>query len=133
MTLAPFDAASLSIKLHIMAAIAVIMLTPVQFIGFRKGSAPHRVAGYLWLVAMVAVALSSFAISSRFSLSVAGFGLIHLLSVLTLCSCVVAVLAARTHHVSRHRWTLIILTVSFFVAGAFTFLPSRIMYRIVAG
>lgn len=133
MTLAPFYAAPLTIKLHILAAMTVVAVTPLQFWGFRKGSDAHRMAGRIWLVAMLVVAVTSFFIQSTFRLSFAGFGLIHLLSVLTIYTCTTAWLAARQHRVNQHRLALISMTVSFLVAGAFTFLPSRIMYRIVAG
>ena len=133
MTLAPFYAAPLFVKLHILAALLVVALTPVQFLGFPKGSPAHRATGTLWLLAMVTVALTSLTITSRFRLSFAGFGPIHLLSLLTLASCFGAWQAARHHEVTRHRLTLIALTLSFFIAGAFTFLPGRIMHRIVAG
>ncbi|MCZ8186147.1 MAG: DUF2306 domain-containing protein [Beijerinckiaceae bacterium] len=133
MTLAPFYAAPLFVKLHILAAMVVVALTPVQFLGFPKGSPGHRAAGALWLLAMVTVALTSMTITSRFRLSLGGFGPIHLLSLLTLASCLAAWQAARRHEITRHRLTLVLLTLSFFVAGAFTFLPGRIMHRIVAG
>ncbi|MCZ8374357.1 MAG: DUF2306 domain-containing protein [Beijerinckiaceae bacterium] len=133
MTLAPFYAAPLFVKLHILAALLVVGLTPFQFVGFRKGSPGHRLTGRLWLLAMIAVALTSLTIASRFRFSLAGFGLIHLLSLLTLASCYSAWHAARGHAVERHRQILIGLTASFFMAGAFTFLPGRIMHRIVAG
>ncbi|MCZ8183438.1 MAG: DUF2306 domain-containing protein [Beijerinckiaceae bacterium] len=133
MTLAPFYAAPLFVKLHILAALLVVALTPVQFLGFSKGSPAHRTTGTLWLLAMVAVALTSLTMTSRFHLSIGGFGPIHLLSLLTLASCFWAWQAARRHEITRHRLTLVLLTLSFFVAGAFTFLPGRIMHRIIAG
>lgn len=133
MTLAPFYAAPLFVKLHILAAILVLALTPLQLVGFRKGSPGHRLTGRLWFLAMIAVALTSLAISSRFQLSVAGFGLIHLLSLFTLVSCHGAWQAARSHAVEQHRNVVFGLTAGFFVAGAFTFLPGRIMHQIVAG
>lgn len=133
MTLAPFYAAALPVKLHVIAALLVVVLTPLQFAGFRKGSRAHRLAGRLWLLAMLGVALTSFFIATRFRISLGGFSLIHGLSVITVASCAVAWRAARNHQVRRHQMTLIFLTASFFVAGAFTFLPSRIMHQIVAG
>ncbi len=133
MTLAPFYAAALPVKLHIIAALLVVILTPVQFAGFPKGSRGHRLAGRLWLVAMLGVALTSFLIATRFRIALGSFSLIHGLSVVTVASCAVAWWAARNHEVRRHQMTLIFLTASFFIAGAFTFLPSRIMHQIVAG
>ena len=133
MSLAPFYAASLPVKLHILAAFMVIVLTPLQFFGFRKGSNLHRGFGRAWLIAMLTVAITSLFITSRFRWSFMGFGLIHLRSALTLWTCVTAWLAARRHQVQRHRLALLAMTASFLVAGAFTFLPSRIMHQIVLG
>jgi len=133
MTLAPFYAASLHIKAHILAALAVVALSPLQFWGFRKGSAAHRATGYLWIAAMVIVALSSFLIPSTLPVRVGPFGPIHLLSVLAFYSVVRAVLYARDHNREGHRKTLIALSIGFWAAAAFTLLPSRIMGRIFFG
>lgn len=133
MSLAPFLAAPLHIKVHIMAALVVLAATPLQFFGPRKGSTPHRALGYLWLAAMTSVAATSLFIRSTASVSVLGFSPIHLLSVLALVSVVKAVQYARSHEMSAHRKTLIWLTVSFLIAGIFTLAPSRIMGRIVFG
>jgi uncharacterized membrane protein len=133
MSLAPFYAASLPVKLHILAALMVIVLTPAQFFGFRKGSSLHRGFGRAWLIAMLIVAITSLFITSRFRWSFMGFGFIHLLSVLTLWTCVTAWLAARRHDVHWHRFALLAMTASFVLAGAFTFLPARIMHQIVLG
>jgi uncharacterized membrane protein len=133
MTLAPFFAAPPHVQSHILAALLVLLLTPVQFFGPRKGSPLHRAAGYIWLFAMLVVALTSFFIRSNLPVSVAGFSPIHLLSVLTLFSVYFAVRFARAHNISAHRKTLIYLTISFLLAGVFTLVPPRIMGRIVFG
>ena len=133
MTLMPFYAAPVFIKVHIIAAIMVVVLTPLQFWGFRKGSLAHRGAGYLWLVAMVVVAISSFWISTHLPFNLAGFSPIHLLSVLALVSVFNAIRYARAGNITGHRKTLIALSVGFWIAGAFTLFPPRIMGQIFAG
>jgi uncharacterized membrane protein len=131
--LAPFFAAPAVIQVHIVAALLVAMLTPFQFWGVRKGSLPHRVAGYGWLAAMVVVALSSFGIVSRSRISFMGFGLIHLLSVFALVTSVRIVETARRGAVSAHFRHVRGLAIGFWIAGAFTLLPSRIMGQILRG
>lgn len=131
MSLAPFYAAAPHIKVHILAAMLVIGLTPLQFWGFRKGSMPHRVAGYFWLGAMLAVAGTSFWIRSHFSFSVLGFSPIHLLSVWAIVSVGMAIHFARIRRISTHRKVLIGLSTGFWVAGAFTLIPPRIMGMIL--
>jgi uncharacterized membrane protein len=133
MTLAPFLAAPAHIQSHILAALLVVALTPLQFFGLRKGSPLHRATGYIWLLAMVVVALTSFFIRTNLPFSVAGFSPIHLLSVLALFSVFNAIRLARAHKISAHRKTLIYLTISFLIAGAFTLIPGRIMGSIVWG
>ncbi len=129
----PFIAAPLVIQIHILAALVVAALTPFQFWGFRKGSLAHRISGYLWLGALVVVALSSFGIASRFRLSIGGFSLIHVLSVISLVTAACIVISARRGAVMAHRGYVIGMAIGFWIAGAFTFLPSRIMGQIARG
>lgn len=134
MTLAPFYAASPAIKVHILAALTVAALTPVQFRGFRKGGQPHRATGYLWLGAMLVVAVSSFWIhSSGLPVRLGPFSVIHLLSVLALVSIGQAIRLARAGDIAGHRKTLIFLATGFWIAGAFTLAPERIMGQLVFG
>jgi uncharacterized membrane protein len=133
MTLAPFYAAPDFIKVHILAALVVAALTPLQFWGFRKGSLPHRITGFVWLGAMVVVAISSFWIRSTIPLSIAGFGPIHLLSILALVSVWQAIRYARGGNITGHRKTLTFLSISFWVAGVFTLIPPRIIGQIIVG
>ncbi|OYU50056.1 MAG: hypothetical protein CFE31_00375 [Rhizobiales bacterium PAR1] len=132
MTLAPFYAAPVFIKVHIIAALTVASLTPLQFWGFRKGSLPHRASGYLWLGAMLVVAISSFWIrASGLEPRLGPFSFIHLLSVLALFSIYTAIRHARAGNIIGHRKTLIALSIGFWIAGVLTFTPDRIMGQII--
>jgi uncharacterized membrane protein len=133
MTLEPFYAAPLFVKAHIVAASVVAALTPLQFWSFRKGSFWHRVSGYSWLMAMVAVAATSFLIETKFRLNLFGFSLIHVLSVFTLAMIPLAFIYARVGNLRGHRFTVIGMATGFWIAGAFTLLPPRIMHAIVFG
>jgi len=134
MTLAPFYAATPFIKVHILAALTVAVLTPLQFWGFRKGSRAHRTTGYIWLGAMLIVAISSFWIpTAGIPLRIGPYSVIHLLSVLALVSIWQAIRFARAGNITGHRKTLIYLAIGFWIAGAFTLAPERIMGRIVFG
>jgi uncharacterized membrane protein len=129
----PFLAAPPVIQVHIIAALIVVVLTPFQFWGFRKGSMPHRVSGYGWLAAMVVVAVSSFGIYSHSPVSFKGFSLIHLLSVFALFTSARIVLTARRGAVEAHFRHVRGLTIGFWIAAVFTLLPSRIMGQILRG
>jgi uncharacterized membrane protein len=130
MSFDPFFAAPLVIKVHLLAAFSVLVLTPVQFALTRKGSALHRAAGYCWLGAMTIVALSSFMIPAKVGPNIAGFGPIHGLSLWALVSVVEIIRHARAHRHTAHRAYVIGLTVGFAVAGAFTVFPGRFVGRI---
>ncbi|MGL5448673.1 MAG: DUF2306 domain-containing protein [Rhabdaerophilum sp.] len=133
MSLTPFYAAPIFVKIHILAALLVATLTPLQFWGFRKGSFKHRVSGYGWLSGMVIVAVTSFSITSVFPLSFGGYGFIHLLSVFALFSSWQIVRHARAGNISAHRSYVIGLAIGFWIAGVFTLITPRIMGRILFG
>ena len=133
MSLAPFYAAPWLVKAHILSALVVATLSAFQFWILRKGSAAHKLSGYIWLTAMVGVAGTSFWIPSHFHFSIAGFGLIHALSVAALFSVAAAIRFARQGRIEAHRKTLTYLAISFWIAGLFTLLPPRILGRIVFG
>jgi uncharacterized membrane protein len=129
MSLAPLLAAPLVVQLHAFAAMAAFLLGIAQFVA-PKGTLPHRTVGYVWVVLMLGVAASSFAIHGMGQWY--GFSAIHLLSVLVLVLLPLAVLAARRHHVDRHRKAMIgLFAGALVVAGAFTLLPGRIMHRVL--
>ena len=131
MTLAPFLDASLAIQLHGLGAVAAFVLGIVQFVA-PKGTVGHRLLGRVWVVIMVGVALSSFAITE-----VAGpgrFSWIHGLSVFTLVMLPVGVWAAQTGRISlHHRVMQGVYVGGLIVAGAFTFVPPRVIGRMVFG
>jgi uncharacterized membrane protein len=127
----PLLAAPLVVQVHAFAAMGAFALGIVQ-LAAPKGTLPHRTLGYTWVGLMLLVAVSSFAIhgSGRWG----GFSAIHLLSILVLVLLPLAVLAARRHHVARHSRAMIgLFAGALIVAGAFTLLPGRIMYRVVFG
>jgi uncharacterized membrane protein len=131
MSLDPLLAAPLVVQVHAFAAMAAFVLGIVQFAA-PKGTLPHRTTGYVWVGLMLVVAASSFAIHGIRQL--AGFSLIHLLSVMVLVLLPLAVLAARRHHVTTHRRAMIAMFAgALVIAGAFTFVPGRIMHRVLLG
>jgi uncharacterized membrane protein len=59
MSLAPLLNAAPAIPLHAFAAVAAFVLGIVQFAA-PKGTLPHRTLGWIWVILMAAVAISSF-------------------------------------------------------------------------
>ena len=131
MSLAPLLNAAPAIPLHAVAAMAAFALGVVQFAA-PKGTLPHRTIGWIWVGLMATVAASSFWIHEIRLLG--PWSPIHLLSIMVLVLLPIAVIAARRHHVSRHRKTMIgIFTGGLIIAGLFTFVPGRIMHAVVFG
>ena len=131
MSLAPLLDAAPAIPLHAFAAMGAFVLGLVQFAA-PKGTLPHRTIGWIWVSLMLAISVSSFFIHG---IRLWGpWSPIHLLSIFTLVMLPLAVLHARRHHVPGHRNTMIgIFVGALVVAGAFTFLPGRIMHQVAFG
>ncbi len=118
------------IQLHIAAALAALLLGTVQLVGI-KGTGLHRLIGWSWVVAMFTVAVSSLFIRQ---INPGSFSLIHLLSGWTLIALPMALFAVRRGRIASHArgmtWTFI---GGLIVAGAFTFLPGRLMWEVFFG
>jgi uncharacterized membrane protein len=131
MSLAPLLNASPVIQVHAFAAMGAFALGLVQ-LAAPKGTIPHRTMGWIWTALMLTIAISSFWIHG---IGVVGpFSAIHLLSIVVLVALPAAVLAARRHHVATHSKAMIAIFVgALVIAGFFTFMPGRIMYRVAFG
>jgi uncharacterized membrane protein len=91
MTLAPLLDAAPQIQVHAFAAIAAFGLGMVQ-LSAPKGTLPHRSVGWVWVMLMLVVCISSFFIHQ---IRMWGeWSPIHLLSIYVLIMVPVAVLAA---------------------------------------
>jgi uncharacterized membrane protein len=131
MSLAPLLNAAPIIQVHAFAAMAAFALGIVQLVA-PKGTLPHRTIGWIWVVLMAVIAISSFWIHEI--RLIGPFSPIHGLSIFTLVMLPLAVLHARHHKVDRHRRAMLgIFTGALVIAGAFTFLPGRIMYAVAFG
>ena len=131
MTLAPLSAASPAIQIHAFAAMAAFALGIVQFAA-PKGTLPHRVLGWSWILLMLAVSISAFFIHT---IRMWGpWSPIHLLAIFTLIMMPIAVMHARRHRVVPHRAAMISIFVgALVIAGLFTLLPGRIMHDVAFG
>lgn len=131
MTWQPMLAAPVAVQLHALAAVCAFVLGIVQFVAM-KGTGRHRVLGRVWVVIMVGVAASSFWITEIHGGG--RFSWIHGLSVLTLVMLPVGVWAARTGRISLHQRVMQGVYVGgLIVAGGFTFVPPRVIGRMVFG
>jgi uncharacterized membrane protein len=129
MTLAPLLSAAPAIQIHAFAAISAFALGLVQFAA-PKGTLPHRTLGWLWAGLMAVVSVSAFFIHK---LNIWGqWSSIHLLAIFTLIMLPLAVWRAHRHRVRAHKRAMILLFAgALVIAGAFTFMPGRIMHAVV--
>lgn len=118
------------IKVHMLAAVFGVGLG-ATILTLRKGNTLHRTLGWTWTLFMGATAASSLFIVG---LNGDYWSLIHLLSGWTLVTLPFAVWAARKHNVNVHRRAMTSLFWgASIVAGAFTFLPGRLMWKLFFG
>lgn len=118
------------IQLHVAAALTALIIGIVLLIGV-KGTRRHRILGWAWVAAMGTTAVSSLFIHA---INPGGFSLIHLLSGWTIISLPMAIYAIRRGKVQAHRRAMTGMFVGgLIVAGAFTFLPGRLMWAIFFG
>lgn len=131
MNLAPLLGAPTLVQFHAFAAMSAFALGLAQF-ALPKGTIPHRTAGWVWVVLMLGVSASSFFIHG---IRLWGpFSPIHLLSIFTLVMLPVAVLRAHRHQATGHSRVMIgIFVGGLVIAGAFTFVPGRIMHAVAFG
>ena len=131
MNLAPLTQAPLPIQFHAYAALAAFALGAVQLWGV-KGTTRHRALGYTWATLMLVVAISSFWVHE---IRLWGpWSPIHLLSIFTLVMLPLGIWRAHRHSVQSRRSTMIGLNLgALVIAGLFTFVPGRIMYKVVFG
>lgn len=130
MTLAPLLTAPLAVQVHVAAAmIAVATVIPLAV--YRKGTTAHRWFGRIVMGGLVIVALTSFGIRE---LNPGSFSWIHILSIIVLFNVVTAIRALWRRNIKAHMW--IMGSTVFWglgVAGAFTFMPYRLMWQVFNG
>ena len=132
MSFDPLLHASPIIQIHAAAAVAALLLGGWVLFRRKKGDAPHRAMGKVWVALMALVALSSFFIWEIRLLGL--FSPIHLLSIFTLFMLYRGVSFARRHNIKAHMRTMQITYVAaLIITGLFTFMPGRIMNKVVFG
>lgn len=128
MTFEPLLDAPIAIQIHV-AAVVPAALLGAYLLARPKGTPIHRVLGKIWLALMAVTALSSFFIHQINMFY--GFSPIHLLSLFVLFGCWGAIANARKHDIEAHKRIVRGLYFGGIVgAGAFTFLPGRIMSKV---
>ena len=114
------------IQLHL-ATVVLSLIATLAITFMRKGTPRHKFMGRFWVITMAITSISSFWINEIDMFR--GFSLIHLLSIFVLINLVLGIRAARNKQIARHRRHMRGTAIyGIGIAGAFTFLPDRLMY-----
>jgi uncharacterized membrane protein len=127
MTLAPLLAAPAIMQLHVVAALTALA-AGLAVLALRKGTARHRLVGWIFVVGMAVTAASSAFITSN-----GRYSAIHLLSVLTIVNLPYAIILRRRGNIAGHRAAMLWLFAGLAIAGLFTLLPGRVMNKVAFG
>lgn len=117
------------IVLHLATILPALLIGTVMML-MRKGQAPHRRLGRVYLVLMAFTGLVTLGIPAQVGPQLWGhFGFLHLLSLLTLYTVPTAYWAARRHQRAHHASAMIALYIGgLLVAGGFALMPGRLLH-----
>ncbi len=122
--------APLAVKVHLATVAPAFLIGMVQMLG-PKGVTVHRVLGWTYIALMATTAISALFIPGPGDVRTS---LLYLFSVFPLITLPLAIYWARRHNVARHSRAM---TGLFFgglvIAGLLTFIPGRLMWRMVFG
>lgn len=119
---------SFAVQLHVYAALFAFFLGLFVF-WRKKGTSMHKNLGKVWVVLMFVTAFSSLFINQI--RLVGPFSPIHLISVATIILLYVGIRQAQRRDIEKHRSTMKGTFIGgLVIAGGFTFMPDRLMYRI---
>lgn len=114
------------VYVHLFAAIAALVLGTIQ-LARMKGTPSHKAAGWIWVLLMLTVALTSLWIPAFLQ-----FSWIHIFTLVTLVSLPIALWSIRHGNVQRHAGTMRGLYIGgLLIAGAFTLTPGRLLGNLV--
>ncbi len=126
------------IQVHAFGAMAAFLLGLIQFAA-PKGTLPHKTLGFVWVVIMATIAISSIFIRPSLypDLPITRwFSFIHIFTIITLYGVIHGSLIlmqggpALKNHSKPFRGIFI---GGLIIAGAFAFMPGRIMHEVVFG
>ena len=119
------------IPLHALAAIVAILLGAIQLLS-RKGTLIHKALGWVWVLLMLAVSVSSLFIHE---INMWGkYSPIHILSLWTISCLLLAIYFVRKGNIKRHKQTMTVLyLLALILTGLFTLLPGRVMHMVIFG
>lgn len=97
----------------------------------KKGTATHRLIGKYYMAIMLITAVIALFMPAKVGPALLGhFGFIHVFCMLVLYSVPAAYFAARKGHLAEHKAHMLSVYVGgILIAGAFTFMPGRLLHK----
>jgi uncharacterized membrane protein len=121
----------LAIQFHLATVIPAFFLGTWLIFLSRKGSHYHRLVGSIYLVLMMVTAVTAIFIRS---LNPGHLSWIHIFVPITLFGCISAIWRIRRKDVKGHKRAMLgVYFGGLIIAGALTFYPGRLMYRLFFG
>ena len=114
--------------IHLAAVVPAVAIGVTQLL-MKKGTPLHRVLGWIWVLAMLVVAISSFWILEI--RKGAGWSVIHLLSAWTLISLACAVWYIRRGNVRAHKGFMVGTLLGLAGAGIGAVMPGRFLAQLL--
>lgn len=118
------------LTVHITLATSALLVGAL-IVAAPKGTLPHRRLGWLWLVCMSGVAVTSLAFPAERLLLAGGVSYLHLLAVATFLILPLAIRAVRKGNTRLHSRLMLTLYGLLCLTGvAAMFMPGRFLYRL---
>lgn len=122
--------APLSVQIHVYG-IAVALLSALTIFSLPKGTGFHRTLGWTFVGAMIIVAATSIVMIWELR---TGITFLHIFTLITAVSLYFGLTAIRRGDVASHANNMIgLFAGGLLVAGAFAFIPGRLMWRVFFG
>jgi uncharacterized membrane protein len=126
----PLWSQPLSVQLHVLSVTTAFVAGIVIFL-LPKGTGYHRLLGWTFVVAMIGASATSIMMIRDFN---TGINFLHVFTVITAVSLTLGLYAIRRGDVKGHAGNMVGLFVGgLLVAGSFSFIPGRLMWRMLFG
>ena len=118
------------VLVHMFVALGAFAVGLFQLVA-PKGTIPHRIIGWSWIIFMTVIAVTSLFIRN---VNHGHFSFIHILTAITLIQIPLIVYFARTHQIQKHGAAAYGLFMgALLIAGLLTFIPGRLMWQLFFG
>jgi uncharacterized membrane protein len=131
MNLDSIAAVPLALKIHMATVIPAFFIGAWLILVSTKGARFHRMFGVLYLTLMTVTAIDALFVQV---INPGHWSLIHLFVLVTLFGVASTILALRRGNIAAHKRSMVLVYIGgLLIAGAFTFLPGRLMHTVFFG